>query len=381
MQAFKQTLGDLIAFNTISSDSNLEMIDYCANRLDALGARIEIVKDPTGQKANVFASIGPNTDDGIVLSGHTDVVPVAQQAWTHDPFEMIERDGKLFGRGTCDMKGFIAASLEAAKGYAKLNLKRPVHFAFTYEEEVGCIGAKHLCHVLEQRGQKASVAIVGEPTDLKVIEGHKGISEYTVRFKGLAGHGSRPELGVNCAEYATRYVSKLLELRDWLKSNAPADCPFLPPYGTINVGKIHAGIAHNVIPDFAEVEWEMRPVQSGEAEHVRETMAHYCETVLLPAMRAVDVDADIQLQIVGDVIGLAPATDNEARDICCALTGNEVGLVSFGTEAGLFQALGMSVVVCGPGSIEQAHKPDEYLSLEQAALCQQMLHDLGERLI
>lgn len=384
MAALDDTIGllnDLIAYPTVSADSNLALIDHLANRLQDAGARIDVFTDPSGQKANLFATLGPETDGGIVLSGHTDVVPVTHQDWSSDPFAMTIRDGAIYGRGTCDMKGFIAAAVALAPKFAQHAIRRPLHFAFTYDEEVGCMGAQALAQSLTNRGIKPGVAIIGEPTSMRVIEGHKGCCEYTTRFEGLAGHGSAPDLGVNAVEYAVRYVVRLLELREELKTMAPRGSRFDPPWTTINTGALHGGIAHNVIANHAAVEWEMRPVQAGDARHVRDTMRSYAENTLLPAMQAVWPDATITTEVIGEIEGLIPTDTNQARDIVTELTGaNGTDLVAFGTEAGIFQALGMDVVVCGPGSIEQAHKADEFVTTDQLAQCIRMLERLGPKL-
>ena len=381
LQETRDLLGKLIAFPTVSSDSNFDLITDLAGRLEEAGARVETQASPDGRKANLFATIGPDEPGGIVLSGHTDVVPVADQGWTSDPFRMIERDGKLFGRGTCDMKGFIAAALTMAPEYARLNPARPVHFAFTYDEEIGCLGARALADWLTKRGIRPAVAIIGEPTSMRVIEGHKGCCEYTTRFHGLAGHGSTPDLGVNAVEYAVRYVARLMELGETLKTRAPTGSRFDPPWTTINTGALVGGQAHNVIPEAATVEWEFRPVQSADFHFVKSEIESYVTDTLLPAMRRVSPDAEITTQIMGEVAGLEPTSVNEARDIAMALTGaNGADVVSFGTEAGIFSALGISTVVCGPGSIEQAHKADEFVTLEQLDGCLIMLEGLKGRL-
>ncbi len=381
MQATKDLLGDLIAFPTISPDSNLDMIAFLANRLEDAGARVDIYHNDSGTKANLFATLGPERDGGIVLSGHSDVVPVADQDWSSDPFTMVERDDCLFGRGACDMKGFIAATIAMAPDLAGQVRDRPLHFAFTYDEETGCIGAGHLAARLRERGLRPGVAIIGEPTDMRIIEGHKGCYEYTTRFHGLEGHGSSPDHGVNAVEYAVRYVARLLELKESLRLMAPPDSRFEPPFTTVNVGGLHGGVAHNVIASKAQVDWEMRPVQLSDAEYVKTNLRGYCEHNLLPAMRAVFPEASIETEVMGEVDGLIPTDPNEARRIVAELTGaNGADLVPFGTEAGIFQALGMDVVVCGPGSIDQAHKADEYVSLDQLAQCLAMLERLGGKL-
>ncbi|WP_299827496.1 acetylornithine deacetylase [uncultured Roseobacter sp.] len=375
-----EILSDLIAFPTVSSDSNLEMIAYLADRLEAAGAKVDVLSDAVGRKANLFATLGPEIDGGIVLSGHSDVVPVTDQAWSTDPFKMAERDGRLFGRGTCDMKGFIAATIAMAPVFAKKIQHRPLHFAFTYDEETGCIGAGHLAKELKQRAFRPSVAIIGEPTGMRIIEGHKGCYEYTTRFQGLEGHGSIPDQGVNAVEYAVRYVARLLDLKNELRSKAPPRSRFEPPWTTINVGVLNGGTVHNVIAPKAQVDWEMRPVQVSDATFVKEDLKRYCREVLLPEMQKTHPDADITTEIIGEVDGLVPVDHNEARQIVSELTGaNGADLVSFGTEAGIFQNLGMDVVVCGPGSIEQAHKADEYLERDQLAQCLKLLERLADK--
>lgn len=373
-------LSDLIAFDTTSILPNRHCIDYLAAKLEDAGARIEIFEDETGKKANLWATIGPEGDGGIVLSGHTDVVPVADQDWTSDPFKLVERDGKLFGRGTCDMKAFIAAAVAMAPEFAKHATARPVHFAFTYDEETGCLGGQALVEVLRERGLRPSIGIVGEPTEMRIIEGHKGCYEYTTHFHGSEGHGSAPDLGVNAVEYAVRFISKLLELKDALKSKAPEDSRFDPPWTTINTGSLIGGVAHNVIPGKATVQWEMRPVQVSDADFVKGELATHVEH-LNKQMKAVHPDAGVHTHTIAEVVGLEPMAENAARDLITELTGaNGCDVVPFGTEAGLFQSIGMDVVVCGPGSIAQAHKPDEYISLDQLEQCITMLKRLCSRL-
>jgi acetylornithine deacetylase len=378
----KDLLRHLIAFPTVSADSNLQMIDFAADLLDRCGAQVEVITAPCGTKANLFATMGPaQVNGGILLSGHSDVVPVTDQDWNSDPFTLIEKDARLYGRGTCDMKGFIAAVLAMAPSYAERVRNRPLHFSFTYDEETGCLGAQHLGRILQERGLTPGVAIIGEPTMMRIIEGHKGCYEYSTHFQGLEGHGSAPDLGVNAVETAVRYVNVLLDLKDKLRGWAPEDSPFDPPWTTINVGALHGGSVHNVIAPKAQVDWEMRPVQTADADFVKEALRSYCDDVLLPRMRRVYPEASIELEVIGEVAGLIPTRENEARQIVSELTGaNSPDVVAFGTEAGIFQALGTDVVVCGPGSIEQAHKADEFVSLDQMAQCIGMLDRLGDRL-
>lgn len=377
----RSLLGDLISFETVSDQSNLGLISFLADRLDSAGARVEIQQTADGQKANLFATLGPDAPGGIVLSGHSDVVPVTDQLWTSDPFHMWERDGRLYGRGSCDMKGFIAAAVAMAPEFAAAPLARPIHYAFTHDEEVGCLGAKALADWLTARGVAPSVAIIGEPTGMQIVEGHKGCCEYSTYFTGLAGHSSTPGLGVNAVEFAVRYVSRLIEISEELKLRAPEGSRFDPPWTTVSTGALNGGQAHNVIPSTARVDWEFRPVQTSDYDYVRTEIDRYAEEVLLPAMRLVSPAAAIATEVIGEVAGLEPATVNEARDILMELTGrNSADVVAFGTEAGIFSALGMSVVVCGPGSIDQAHKPDEFVSLQQLGMCLSMLERLCRKL-
>lgn len=372
----------LIAYPTISADSNLQMIEFLADYLDHLGADVSLNHSPDGKKANLFATLGQGHENGVLLSGHTDVVPVADQDWSHDPFDMIQRDGRLYGRGTCDMKGFIAACLSKAYDYANSPLKTPVHFAFTYDEETGCIGAQGLAKWLQKQGITPRIAIIGEPTGMKAIEGHKGCCEYTTHFHGKAGHGSMPDIGLNAVEYALRYGTKLMDIAQNLQARAPDNSRFDPPWTTLNIGRIRGGHIHNVIPENCSMDWEFRPVQDTDFTYVKETIETYVNDTLRPEMQRRDPNANITTEIVGEVVGLEPTDKNEARDIVFELTGqNHADVVPFGTEAGIFAALGMSVVVCGPGSIEQAHKPDEFIELSQLDACLSFLTKLEGKLV
>ncbi|WP_210246827.1 acetylornithine deacetylase [Devosia ginsengisoli] len=372
-------LGDLIAFPSVSQDSNAALIDYLKRRLELVGAHVEVTHDADGGKANIFATIGPpDRDGGVVLSGHSDVVPVADQDWSSDPFAASLRDGRVYGRGACDMKGFIACAMAYAPLFAEADLKRPLHLAFTYDEEVGCLGAQVMLDRLAQTGPRPAVCIVGEPTGMAIIEGHKGCCEYTTTFSGTAGHASQPDLGVNAIEYASRYISRLLEIGGALRARAPAQSRFDPPWSTIQVGRIAGGAARNIIAESCAVEWELRPINSADFAFAKSQIEDYVETHLLPRMRAVYADADIATSVIGEVVGLEPMSASEAEALVRTLTGNRdpATCVSFGTEAGLFQQLGISTVICGPGSIAQAHKADEYVTLDQLDACLEMIGNL-----
>jgi len=357
----------LIGFPTVSSESNRDCIDWIADYLGALGAKCEITSEVEG-KANI-------------LSGHTDVVPVEGQNWSRDPFKMHRENGALFGRGTCDMKGFVAAAMAMAPKYAAMDLKRPVHFAFTYDEEVGCLGARVLVNQLIKSGLKPSACIVGEPTSMRIIEGHKGMCEYTTEFRGVEGHSSQPDLCVNALEYAHRFMSKLMEVRAELPAMAPKNSRFDPPYSTSSICACHSGSTHNVIPSLAELEWEMRVVQHSDRIWLREQMQRFVDEELRPEMQAKSPIADIVETVCVETEGLEPEPDSEAVKIVQELTGgNSTEVVAFGTEAGLFSRAGISSVLCGPGSIEQAHKPDEFVTEEQMSQCLLMLGRLSDRL-
>lgn len=376
-------LSDLIGFESVSQDSNLELIAYINQKLDQLGVRTYLTLDESGSKANLFATFGPpDTDGGIVLSGHTDVVPVEGQDWTGNPFVTRIKDGRLYGRGACDMKGFLACAVAHAPMLAEANLTRPVHMAFTYDEEVGCLGAQVMLKGLADTGRKPAICIVGEPTEMRIIEGNKGCCEYTTTFSGTEGHASQPELGVNAVEYAVHYVTRLLEIGQMLRTRAPKTSRFDPPWSTIQVGRMAGGVARNIIAGSCEVEWELRPVSAADFTFAKEQIRDYVESELLPRMRAVDPSATILTQTIGEVAGLEPMDENEAAELVRALTGNHepAACVAFGTEAGLYQQYGVQTVICGPGSIAQAHKADEYVALSELDACLDMIEKLGKRL-
>ena len=386
-EAFPETLkilSELIKFQTVSGTSDIELIEYCEKKLGKLGAISFKTFHDSKQQANLFSTInGKKKSDGggIILSGHTDVVPASGKKWSSDPFIATEKNNKIYGRGSCDMKGFIACTLALAPFFASKNLKKPIHFSFTYDEETACQGAPIMLKELKKRNVKCSICIVGEPTSMKAIQAHKGCSEYSTYFTGLAGHGSAPDKGVNAVEYASRYINKLMELREELKKRVPKNSVFTPPYSTIQIGGIKGGLARNVIADQCTVDWEMRPVIPEDGKFVTENIEAYAKNVLLPEMRKVYPKANIKKEIIGEIIGFTKEEKSDAVNLVCNLTGdNSRDVVSFGTEAGLFQELGISTVVCGPGSIEQAHKIDEYVSFDQLKLCLKMLIDLKEQL-
>jgi acetylornithine deacetylase len=375
-------LSDLIAFKTVSGEDNNFLINYCDEILNKLGATSFKTYDDEKKRVNLFATLKakiPSKKKPIIFSGHTDVVPVSKD-WNTDPFVATIKDEKVFGRGACDMKGFIACTLAYAPIFSKTNLDRDIHFSFTFDEETACQGAPLLINELKKKNMDSGICIVGEPTSMKIIDAHKGCYEYTTYFKGLAGHGSAPDKGINAVEYAVKYISKLIELREILKTKVPKNSIFDPPYTTIQIGGISGGIARNVIADKCQVDWEMRPVIKVDGEFVNNEMDKYVNTKLLPEMTKVFPKSLIKKEIIGEIIGFNRLEKSEACEFISSLTGdNSREVVSFGTEAGLFQEIGISTVVCGPGSIEQAHKTDEFVTLDQIKKCLVLLEGIKNK--
>ena len=369
-------LTDLIGFKTISGEDNSHLIDYCDEILKKLGATSFRTYDDDKKRVNLFATLKSkisNNKKPIILSGHTDVVPVSK-GWSTDPFIATIKDNKLYGRGSCDMKGFIACALAYAPIYSKSNLDRDIHFSFTFDEETACQGAPILIEELKKRDIKDGICIIGEPTNMKIIDAHKGCYEYTTYFKGLAGHSSAPHKGVSAVEYASKYVNKLIELREKLRERAPKESIFDPPHSTLSIGGIFGGIAHNVIADKCHVNWETRPVIKEDAVFLNQELDKYANDVLLPEMRKIFPKSSIEKDIIGEIVGFDREDKSDACELISSLTGdNSRQVVSFGTEAGLFQEIGISTVVCGPGSIEQAHKIDEFIILDELKKCLNLL--------
>ena len=372
-------LTELIAFKTISGEDNSSLINYCDEILKKLGATSFKTFDDEKKRVNLFATLKakhPSDKKPIILSGHTDVVPVSK-GWSTDPFVATVKNDKLFGRGACDMKGFIACTLAFAPIYAKTNLDRDIHFSFTFDEETACIGAPILIKELKKRKIKNGICIIGEPTNMKIIDAHKGCYEYTTYFEGLAGHSSAPHKGVSAVEYASRYVNKLIELREKLKERTPKNSIFDPPHSTLSIGGIFGGIAHNVIADKCHINWETRPVVKEDGEFLNFELDEYANKVLLPQMKKIFPNSSIKKKIIGEVTGFDRDKKSDACELVSSLTGdNSREVVSFGTEAGLFQEIGISTVVCGPGSIQQAHKIDEYIVLDELKKCLGLLEGI-----
>ena len=375
-------LSDLISFKTISGEDNNLLINYCDEILKKIGATSFKTFDNKKKRVNLFATLkakNPNGKKPIILSGHTDVVPVSK-SWSTDPFKASIKDDKLYGRGACDMKGFIACTLAYAPEYSKANLDRDIHFSFTFDEETACQGAPILIKELIKRGIKDGICIVGEPTSMKIINAHKGYYEYNTQFKGLAGHSSAPHKGVNAIEYAIRYINKLIEIREILKSRAPKNSTFDPLYTTLQIGIISGGTARNVIADKCNVEWDLRPVVKEDGVFVNSEIDKFAKETLIPEMVKIYPKSFIKKEIIGEIIGFDKEGNSQACELISSLTGdNSRGVVSFGTEAGLFQEIGISTVVCGPGSIEQAHKVDEFIELDELKKCLKLLKGIKKQ--
>ena len=374
-------LKDLISFKTISGENNSSLINYCENILSKSGATSFKVFDAEKKRVNLFATLKAKKSNGkepIILSGHTDVVPVSK-GWSTDPFVAEIKEDKLYGRGSCDMKGFLACSLAFADIFSKSNLSRDIHFSLTFDEETACVGAPLLIKELKKRKITNGICIVGEPTKMKIIDSHKACYEYTTFFEGLAGHSSKPDEGVNAAEYASRYVNKLMSLRNDLKNREPDNSIFTPPYSTLSIGGIFGGIAHNVIADKCHVNWETRPVNKQDGIFLNNEIDNYANE-LLTEMKKKYPNASIRKKIIGEIIGFDRIQDSKACEFVSSITGdNKREVVSFGTEAGLFQEIGISTVVCGPGSIEQAHTIDEFIELNDIKKCLSFLEGVKER--
>lgn len=377
-------LEEIIAFDTTSRESNLKLIAHIQSYLENLGIDSRLTYNENKTKANLWATIGPDIAGGVVLSGHIDVVPVDGQDWSKPPFSMWQADDKLFGRGVVDMKGFVAIALALVPLMLKSTLKVPIHLAFSYDEEVGCVGVRKLIDDVADNLPLPRAVIVGEPTSMKIIGGHKGSRSLKSVVRGVPAHSSDPRLGSNSIMAAARLVGFLESLQQKLIKNAKTDSPFDPPYTTIDLGKISGGTANNIIPEFTTVEWGMRIVPGDDGLAIENRVRDFIDREITPGLQAVEAmdtpaeQAGVTTTLYNVVPPLVPDTTSDAEQLIRHLTGlNNSGVVSFGTEAGLFQEVGMSTVVFGPGSIKQAHQPDEYIELEQIKAC----IDFGYKLV
>ncbi len=370
----------LVSFDTTSRDSNLALIEWVRGYFDRLGIKSHLVFDETGKKANLWATVGPADRPGLVLSGHTDVVPIDGQEWTVAPFEPMERDGKLFGRGTTDMKSFVGVCLSLAPELARKKLGRPVHFAFSYDEEVGCLGVRRLLADLQARGIRPMGCVVGEPTNMKVIRAHKGKLSLRAHVRGFECHSSLAPRGVNAIQFAARAIARLIETGDRFGAEGPFDREFDIPFTTVHVGTIRGGTALNIVPKDCSFDFEFRHLPVHDPRALFAEFENFIRAQIEPKMKAINPDTGFVFEELSQFPGLAGDEDAEVTQAAKAASGgNTTGKVAFGTEAGLFEAAGIPTVICGPGDIDQAHKPDEFIALEQIAQCEQFLRRLVER--
>ena len=359
----------LVGFDTTSSKPNLPLIDGVADYLADHGAAVRKIPDATGAKASLFATFGPSGPGGIVLSGHSDVVPVEGQPWTSDPFRLVERDGRLYGRGAADMKGFIGCVLALAPEIAAARLDRPIHVALSYDEEVGCVGVRPLIALIGRALPRPRLVIVGEPTEMKVVNAHKGISQQETVVAGRDGHSSRPGAGVNAILYAGEFIGHIESVIGGLPRDGAA-AAFDPPGTTFNIGTIAGGTAVNIIARHCAFSWEFRQTPDVDPADVLARLDGFADRALVPRMRAVDPDAGIRTVVNVAAPTLGPLPGSPAEALALRLTGqNGAGTAAYVCEAGLFAEAGIPSIVCGPGGIAQAHQPDEYVDRGQIAEC------------
>lgn len=381
MSDSRNLLARLVAFDTTSRESNLQLIEFVHAYLAEFDVPCQLIFNAERSKANLFATLGNDDRPGIVLSGHTDVVPVDGQPWTLPPFTLSERDGKLYGRGTADMKGYIACVLAAVPKLLAKPLNMPVHIALSYDEEVGCLGVRSLLGELEQRPHRPVLCIIGEPTELKPVLGHKGKLAMRCDVHGAPCHSAYAPQGVNAIEYAAQLIGELGRIGTTLRAVELQDPRFDPPFTTVQTGVISGGKALNIVPADCRFDFEIRALPDQDPRTVATRLADFAQQQLLPQMRAVDAGSDIQFAELSAYPGLATDPQGRAAQLIAELCGSdEFTTVAFGTEGGLFDAIGVPTVICGPGSMDQGHKPDEFVSLEQLQACDAMLERLAAML-
>ncbi len=380
-----QMIERLIAFDTTSAKSNLALIEWVEAYLAEHGIPSRFIYNEARNKANLYATIGPQDVGGIVLSGHTDVVPVLGQAWTSDPFKLVERDGRLYGRGTADMKSFIAVALALVPEIAQRKLATPIHLAFSFDEEVGCIGVVPMIREIVAELPRPRLIIVGEPTEMKVVNAHKGVMALETRVVGREGHSSGTHRGASAIIAAAELIHFLAGIAEELAARPPrpgsSDGEFDPPYTTLNVGTIEGGTALNIIPNECTFVWECRPLPgTADGEEILTRFNEFAERKVTPRLKAVTEKGGVFTRVLVTVSALTPEPDSPAEILALAMTGeNRAGVVAYGSEAGLFQAAGIPAVLCGPGNIAQAHQPDEFITLQQVRACEAFLRRIVER--
>jgi acetylornithine deacetylase len=371
----------LLGFDTVSRNSNLGMIEWMRDYLRKLGVEPRLTYDAEAGKANLFATLGDAAGPGLVLCGHTDVVPVDGQPWDTDPFRAEIRNGRIYGRGSCDMKSFIACVLAATPRLLAVKLNEPIHLAFTYDEEVGCLGVMTMLADLERTGIRPSGCIVGEPTGMQVMTAHKGQRVYRCRVRGVEAHSSLAPFAVNAIEYAARMVSFIRDVAADARTRGPRDEKFSVPHTTMQTAMISGGTAPNIVPRDCEFQFDMRYLPGTDPSEFVERIERFAKTSLLPEMQAVAKDAGIRMELLADAPDLNTAEDDRVTCLGMRLSGNKVlGRVGFATDGGHFHRAGVPTIVLGPGSIDQAHKPNEFIELEQVAQCERFLARLRDEL-
>lgn len=377
----RQMIERLIGFDTTSRNSNLVLINFIAEYLKAHGVPHSLAFDANGTKANLYATLGPALDGGIVLSGHTDVVPVDGQDWSSPPFSVREHDGRLYGRGTADMKSFIAIALALVPEFLACRLKVPLHFALSYDEEVGCLGTETLLDHIRKQSSRPALVIVGEPTNMTVVSAHKGIRVMRTTVFGHEVHSSQVHKGVNAIAVAAELIGFLGDLGRELQENADPRSPFNPPYTSVHVGTIQGGTALNIVPRRCHFDWEFRPLPDCDEEAVIARVEEHAKLEVLPRLKRVAPDADIVIEHGHRVPPFQAPEASAAVSLALRLAEqNATRAVSYGTEAGFFEEDGFATVVCGPGDIAEAHQPDEYITLAQVEACVAFLRRLRDAL-
>jgi acetylornithine deacetylase len=370
----------LVAMDTTSRNSNLGIIEFIGDYLAKLGVESRLVHDASGHKANLYATLGPADKPGIALSGHTDVVPVDGQDWSSDPWTIAERDRRLFGRGTADMKSFLAVVLTCVPEMLRRKPAMPLHLIFSYDEEVGCVGVRRLLEMLANAPIRPRACIIGEPTEMKVIVGHKGKMSLRCHVRGRECHSSLAPQGVNAVEYAAEVIAHLRGMARRMAADGPFDEDFDVAHSTIHTGTVRGGTALNIVPKDCSFDFEFRSIPGVDPGKLLAEVQGFADRELLPQMQAVDPSAGFSWEPLSSFPGLDTPVDSEVVAFVKSLTGaNSVSKVAFGTEAGLFQQTGIPTVICGPGNIAQAHKPDEYIEIEQIALCEAFMGRLMDR--
>lgn len=362
----RDLIAKLIGFNTVSRDSNLALIDFVRSYLKELGIESKLVPNEDGSKANLYATIGPNVEGGVVLSGHTDVVPVDGQDWSTDPFELHERGGKFFGRGVADMKTFCALAMAILPDFLKGNPQKPIHLAFSYDEELGCLGAPSMIEKMVGDVPTPMAVIVGEPTNMQVVTGHKSVLGVHTHVSGHSVHSCQVDRGVSAVMTAARLVTYLEDMMQENKRRLEPSSPFDPPYSTIHCGIIEGGTAHNIVAKDCRIVTDIRTIAGEDPRDFFERYQAHIKDEIEPKMKAIAPESGIVITPGKMVPGLKPEENGAAEHLARQITGdNAIRAVSYATEAGQFQTAGYSVVICGPGSIDQAHQPDEFITLEQ----------------